>query len=522
MKLNSPQRDFLKAALIFALMIGLGGCAGSTKMSRTQAGERALRAHPAIVGKAALTQALDAILQDSVLAATNTGIKVVRLRDREVLYQQNSHKLFHPASNMKLFTAAAALKFLGPAYRFSTSVATDSAAALTDTLSGDLYLIGSGDPSFDTGNLAQLVEALHNLGIRYITGKIICDDTRLDDTRYGEGWMWDDQPYTNFSPISALTINGNNIDVFSRAGEIAAPAKIRTSPNTRFVQILNESVTVDSAKYAQLMSDTLADHQPYSVLRRWREQTNIFDATGYLIAGSPEARRAFNIVEPSRYFGTLFKEACERTGIKIAGRAVRGVAPQNAQILAIQHSDPVATLIAKMNKPSANLYAELLLKAVGAHIEGAPGTAEKGKKVLNDMLAEWGVDVEAIRFSDGSGVSRYGLLSSDVIIALLVNMYDNFSVRNEFIASLPIAGVDGTLGSRMQGMAAEGVVHAKTGSLNGVSTLAGYTTAQDGEVLAFSIMMSHFVGSARPFRAVQDRICDALTRYLENARLTEH
>ena len=174
-----------------------------------------------------------------------------------------------------------------------------------------------------------------------------------------------------------------------------------------------------------------------------------------------------------------------------------------------------------MNKPSDNLYAELLLKVVGAQVEGTPGSAEKGKKVLNKLLAEMGVDVEAIRFSDGSGVSRYGLLSPDAIISLLANMYQNFSVRNEFIASLPIAGVDGTLSRRMKGMAAEGIVHAKTGSLGGVSTLAGYTTADDGEVLAFSIMMSHFVGSTWPFRAVQDRICDALTRYRERSPSAE-
>ena len=519
--MNKNKTTFFKIACVLALAASLAGCAGSAKVSRTPASRPAALAQPAIVGKAALVRALDAILQDSVLAASTTGIKVVRLSDGAVLFQQNSQKLFHPASNMKLFTAAAALNFLGPAYRFTTTVATDSAATVGDTLRHNVYLIGSGDPSFDSGNLAQMIDALHGQGIRYIDGEVICDDTFLDDLRYGEGWMWDDQPYSGFSPIGALTINLNSIEIFSRPGENGQPAKIRTSPSTRYVQILNESTTVDSATFAQLMSDTLENHPRYSVLRRWREQTNIFDASGYVPDGSAERRSAQNIVEPALYFGTLFKEACARAGIHITGGVSRGAAPENAAVLVTHDSDPVATLVANMNKPSDNLYAELLLKAVGTHAKGTPGTADKGKEALDVMLSGWGVNTEAIRISDGSGVSRYGLLSPDAIIKLLTKMYENFSVRSEFIASLPIAGVDGTLANRMKGTAAEGVVHAKTGSLGGVSTLAGYTTAQDGEVLAFSIMMSHFVGSAWPYRTVQDRICDALTRYIESAPFVE-
>jgi D-alanyl-D-alanine carboxypeptidase/D-alanyl-D-alanine-endopeptidase (penicillin-binding protein 4) len=492
----------------------LFGCAGSSKISRTE------HAKPAnandilpIVGKQALATALDTILQDSVLSATTAGVKVVRISDGEVLFQQNSNKLFHPASNMKLLTAAAALLHLGPEYRFQTTVATDSAVAFSDTLFGNIYLAGTGDPSFDSGDLAEIVEILHSKGIRYIAGDIVCDDTWLDDMRYGEGWMWDDQPYTYSSPIGALTINGNNIEFFVQPGDSGTPAKIRFMPQTRYIQILNESITIDNVEYQKLLSDTMRVFEPFSVLRRWREQNNLFDAKGYIVNGAGERRISMNIVEPTLYFGTLFKEACERSGVKIGGWIVRGLAPENAIPLAIHESAPVVTLVANMNKPSDNLYAELLLKAVGAQVKGKPGTAQKGKEAISEMLSGFGIDVTKIRISDGSGVSRYGLLSPDVIVALLIDVYNNFSIRNEFIASLPIAGVDGTLENRMKDMVAERIVHAKTGSISGVSTLSGYTTSQDGEVLAFSIMMSHFAGSIRPFREVQDRMCDVLTRY---------
>lgn len=508
------RKFFVKCGFwLFAIFL-LAGCVSSSKVSRTEHAKPASAndIHP-IFGKQALATALDTILQDSVLNATTTGLKVVRISDGKVLFQQNSNKLFHPASNMKLFTAAAALLHLGPEYRFQTTVATDSATALSDTLFGNIYLIGTGDPSFETGDLAEMVEILRSKGIRYIAGNIVCDDSRIDDVRYGEGWMWDDQPSTNASPIGALTINGNNIEFFVQPGDSGTPARIRFMPQTRYVQIVNESVSIDSVEYQTMLSDTMRVFERFSVLRRWREHNNIFDVKGYIVNGAWERRISMNIVEPSLYFGTLFKEACERSGIKSGGRIVLDFAPENNTPLAIHESDPVTTLVANMNKPSDNLYAELLLKAVGAYVKGKPGTSDKGKEVIQEMLSGFGIDMTKIRISDGSGVSRYGLLSPDVIVALLINMYNNFSVRNEFIASLPIAGVDGTLENRMQGMAAKRIVHAKTGSLGGVSTLSGYTTSQDGEVLAFSIMMSHFVGSARPFRDLQDRICDVLTRY---------
>ncbi|MFQ5629080.1 MAG: D-alanyl-D-alanine carboxypeptidase/D-alanyl-D-alanine-endopeptidase [bacterium] len=504
-----------KTSLLILIIYFLSGCASGSKTIHTPTADAThARDIQPIIGKQALTNSINTILQDTVLAATTTGIKVVRISDGELLFQCDSHKLFHPASNMKLFTSAMALLYLGPEYRFITSVAIDSDAAISDTLHGDIFLIGTGDPSFQTGDLAEIVEALRSRGIRYISGNVVCDDSRLDDLRYGRGWTFDDQPWTYAAPIGALTINGNSLEILTTPGPDSGSAAIsRLVPQTKYVQIINESTTLDSAMYRQILSDTSSSFENFSVLRRWREQNNIVDIKGMLVENSEEQSWRLNIVDPTSHFGALFREYCERRGIKTSGGIIRGVTPENAHILAKHSSDPVATLAAKMNKPSDNLYAELLLKAVGAHVKGKPGTAAKGMEVLDKTLAEWGIDVIKIRFADGSGLSRYGLLSPDVIVALLTNMYKNFSVRNEFIASLPIAGVDGTLRNRMKGMAAERIVHAKTGTLSGVTTLSGFTTSQDGEVLAFSIMMSHFVGSARPFRDVQDRICDVLTRY---------
>ena len=159
------------------------------------------------------------------------------------------------------------------------------------------------------------------------------------------------------------------------------------------------------------------------------------------------------------------------------------------------------------------LIAELLLKTIGAEIKGTPGTGEKGLLAISGFLNEIGVDAGHYTLADGSGGSRYNLVTASLLTDLLVYMFRNFAVMPEYLASLPVGGVDGTLAWRMGGMKAEGVLRAKTGTLRGVTTLAGYTVTADGEMVAFSILVSNYLGSANPRRALQDKIGDILTRF---------
>ena len=166
-----------------------------------------------------------------------------------------------------------------------------------------------------------------------------------------------------------------------------------------------------------------------------------------------------------------------------------------------------------MNKPSDNLIAELLLKTIGAELRGVPGTAKKGLGAISNLLGEIGVARGYYTFADGSGVSRYNLVTASLLTDLLVYMFRNFAVMPEYLASLPVGGVDGTLTRRMRGMSAEGVLRAKTGTLRGLTALAGYTVTADGETVAFSILVSNYLGSASPRRTLQDKIGDILTQF---------
>ena len=211
--------------------------------------------------------------------------------------------------------------------------------------------------------------------------------------------------------------------------------------------------------------------------------------------------------------GYLLKNELIEKGIEMTGDVVPRTVPLEARTVAKHLSPPLADIIKLMNKPSDNWIAELLFKAMGAEVMGEPGTWQKGRDAINEFLEEITGEPPAHRFVDGSGLSRYNLLNAELLTQLLVYMYHNFELMPEYLASLPIAGVDGTLGNRMQGVYAEKVLRAKTGTLSGVSALAGYTVTADDEVFAFGILISHYVGSATPARDIQDQIGNYLTGF---------
>jgi PBP4 family serine-type D-alanyl-D-alanine carboxypeptidase len=163
-------------------------------------------------------------------------------------------------------------------------------------------------------------------------------------------------------------------------------------------------------------------------------------------------------------------------------------------------------MVVNLNKISDNLSAENTLKTIGAEKISTPGSARKGIWVVNAFLNRVGIDTTKYFMVDGSGVSHYNLLHADMFVELLKYMYKDKAVFPLFYASLPIAGQDGSLRGRMRGTKAERHLHATTGSIRGVSSLSGYVTTADGEMLVFSMLMQNFIGSNRPYRDAQDKI----------------
>ena len=454
---------------------------------------------------------IEAILSDPLLASSNIGIKVVSLGTGEVLYEKNSKKLYHPASTMKLITAATALIKLGPNYRFHTTLYM---GYLEDNqISRNIYLKGRGDPMFDSDDLEGMVERLVEMDTKDLPGDIVVDETYFDVIRRGKGWMWDDGPIGGYYPhLSALTINRNGVVVhISPGSKIDDPVRVHLDPPTQYMKIVNEATTVGHSEKTRL-----------TVKRKeGSTEANVLIINGVMAIGQAEMNRRVDVLDPALYCGTLLREMLAKRGVTLQGRVRYGEVPEGTAEIITHVSPPLSRILWEMNKPSDNLIAELLLKTIGAELGGTPGTAEKGLGAISNFLGEIGMDWEHYTLADGSGVSRYNLVTASLLTDLLVYMFRNFAVMPEYLAALPVGGVDGTLRRRMRGMKAEGVLRAKTGTLRGLTALAGYTITADGETVAFSIIMSNYHGPVSPRRVLQDKIGDILTRFSRHASYEE-
>ena len=452
---------------------------------------------------------IEATLSDPLLASSNVGMKVVSLETGEVLYEKDAEKLYHPASTMKLITAATALVKLGPNYRFHTTLYTDP---VEDNL-GNIYLKGGGDPMFDSDDLEKMVEKLVGMDTQDLQGDIVVDETYFDAVRWGKGWMWDDGPIGGYYPHqSALTINRNGVHLrISPGTEVDDPVRVHLDPPTQYMKIVNEATTVGHSKKTRL-----------TIKRKdGSTEANVLMIDGVMAIGQAAMNRRVDVLAPALYCGTLLREMLAKRGVSLQGSVRYGKVPEEA-VTIIEHISPaLSRIVWEMNKPSDNLIAELLLKTIGAELRGVPGTAKKGLGAISNLLGEIGIDRGYYTFADGSGVSRYNLVTASLLTDLLVYMFRNFAVMPEYLASLPVGGVDGTLTRRMRGMTAEGVLRAKTGTLRGLTALAGYTVTADAEKVVFSILVSNYLGSASSRRVLQDKIGDTLTRFSRQDSYTE-
>ncbi|WP_291411961.1 D-alanyl-D-alanine carboxypeptidase/D-alanyl-D-alanine-endopeptidase [Actinophytocola sp.] len=430
---------------------------------------------------------LDAILGDPGLAGADVGL-VVRTLDGEVVYQRSGDRRQQPASNAKLVTSAAAMEILGADYRFTTTVASP-ARQRGPVLDGDLYLKGTGDPTMLAADYDALAKQVRDRGITFVRGKLVADDTWFDDTRLGLGWAWDDEPFYYNAQVSALTaapdgdFDAGSIIIEVTPGANGKKATVTTEPPTGYVTIESSATTG-----APGSSNTI------SVDRR--HGNNTFTVTGSIPAGGAATTEWMAVWEPTGYAAELFRDALTAHGVRVLGPTTRAATPAGARPLATRDSMPLRELLVPFLKLSNNLHAEILTKAMG-RAAADEGSWTAGRNAIAGTLPGFGVQGR-LSLVDGSGLSRMDQIAPDQLAALLAG-----AARRPWFPTwyeaLPIAGkadrlVGGTLRSRMRGTAAEGTVHAKTGSLTGVSGLSGYVDTAAGERLVFSMVSNNYIG----------------------------
>ncbi|MEU0565801.1 D-alanyl-D-alanine carboxypeptidase/D-alanyl-D-alanine-endopeptidase [Nonomuraea sp. NPDC005983] len=451
-------------------------------------------------GVADLTQDINQILADSRLTIARAGVVVKSAANGEELYATDAGKLMTPASNTKLFTSAAAAEALGLDYRFPTTVLNTGRKA-GSVLTGDLVLRGTGDPTMLAEDYDALAAKVAEAGVKVVTGKLVADDTWFDSVRLGTDWAWDDETAYYAAQISALTASPDrDYDAGSVIVSVAASGdkvKVTTTPETDYLKIVNKA-TVGSE------TDVLIERQ---------HSTNTVVITGTV---ADPYQEWVAVDDPTRYVSSLFRKALAKHGVTVLGPTVTGAAPAGASELAKHESMPLSELLVPFLKLSNNMHAEILTKAMGRKVADQ-GTWAAGLKVSTDFAKANGVQVLNMR--DGSGLSRRDGFSPGSIAQLLTAVRGKPWFKTWYDA-LPIAGnadrfVGGTLRSRMRGTPAAGNVHAKTGSLTGVTSLSGYVTSAEGEPLVFSIMLNQYL-SGSP-KDIEDKIAVRLAQFSRSA-----
>lgn len=443
-----------------------------------------------------LADRVDSLFYSDFFKASQAGISVYDLTENKPLYKHKEKLLLRPASNQKILTTAAAYLFLGKDYNFKTSV-YHTGEIKDSVCQGDVYFIGGFDPDFTAQNLDSVVKEIKRFGINKINGNLYADVSAMDSLFWGEGWMWNDDPEPYEAYLTPLCINKNSIQVISSVKESGKPAEIELLPPTKYLQIQNSTSVIDSGK------------KTLFVTRDWLNRKNTILANGNLTKTSRPDTTAVNVFNPTNYFLTLARESFERNGISFSGKidtlTLRGEA---IEIFTFKRS--IQNVIRRTNKVSDNLSAEMVLRALGLKF-GKPSSADKGIKFVDSLISLAGLNPKNYRIADGSGLSYYNLVSPELLCEVLKFYYYQPDLYERLFNSFPVSGIDGTLSNRMKNGSAFKRVHAKTGTISGVSSLSGYIESKNNHLIVFSILIQNFVGPSSQARKIQDKICEIIS-----------
>ncbi|TDC93873.1 D-alanyl-D-alanine carboxypeptidase/D-alanyl-D-alanine-endopeptidase [Actinomadura sp. 7K507] len=453
-------------------------------------GAAAVPAHAAPAGD--LADDLDAILQDDRLQGATVDVVVRDAETGGVLYDRNGDGQVTPASNNKLQTSAAAFGILGPGYRFRTAVGVKG---------GNLYLKGTGDTTMRAAEYDRLAAAVAAEGITTIKGDLVADDTWFDAKRTPADWDPADLQYAYAGQTSALTVSPNDdfdagsIEISlvpgARKGE---PVRAGLTPDTDVVKIDNRAVTGAPGSPSTLEVDR-------------SNGSNTIVVTGSHPAGGQPTSVLRTVEGPTLYAADVFRKALKAHGVQVAGTTERGKTPAGVKKIATRTSMPLSELATPFLKLSNNVMAETLVKAIGRKVRGK-GAWEAGLPAITAYLGRLGVDTAQVTLTDGSGLSRGNHTTATQLSTLLRNVRKRPWFPTWYDA-LPIAGrpgplVGGTLAGRMRDTAAAGNVHAKTGTMTGVTGLSGYVKDPGGRTLVFSSVFNGYSGGAP--KDIEDKI----------------
>jgi D-alanyl-D-alanine carboxypeptidase/D-alanyl-D-alanine-endopeptidase (penicillin-binding protein 4) len=462
------------------------------------------------VGTRALRHAIDSVVDAPEFANGHWGVLVVNTRG-DTLYSHNAGKLFMPASNQKILTSAVAFTQLGPDYRYRTSFVAHGAIE-GGVLNGDLGVVGRGDPSVSDHMqvdamipLLAIADSLVARGVTRIRGKVLAEGNAFPQSVLGFGWSYDDFEDDYSAPTDELLFNEGFTNVVVHAGARAGDSvRVETKPTRSWPRLRVSAATVAPV----VMPADTTQPPPTRPEITIRKDTLTGDVlVGGTIAAGDSATLAVTHRDPDAAYIAAFREALATRGITIGDDAV----PATTQDTVVtMWSPPLRDILKPFMKPSQNQIGEMLFKTLG--LERATPTAQTARVIVEQQLLAWGAAPSGFIVRDGSGLSRYDYVSPETIVHVLDAMRRDTAFAAYYDA-MPIAGVDGTIRTRMRGTPAAANVHAKTGSVAQARSLSGYVRALSGDTLMFSILANNWSVPAGRVTAAADSIAARLASY---------
>lgn len=402
---------------------------------------------------------------------SKTSVAVIDVESGKQLAGHQADLTLNPASCAKIVTSAAALTTLGADYRFRTNFYTDR--PLSGGSTGTLYVAGTGDPMLVNEAIDAMAKHMYKNGIRHVAGNIIIDNSFFDSYDFPRKGGNDTRAYT--AKTSATAVNFNSVEVQITPGtKKGALATVATNPPTDYFRIVNKVITGGKPRLG--------------ISLKPENGRDLLTVIGRISpkAGTQEFYRS--VTNPAIYAGEVIKYFLEQNGVKVDGVVKEGKAPSNSSLLVTEQSEPLSEIVKAMNKKSNNFIAEQMLKHLGAAKYGTPGSTAKGVRAVEDYLSSIGIPKGSYEFENGSGLSEVTQISAAQLVKVLQAAHKNRKISEAFENSLSILGVDGTTKKWHFAPSLTGRILVKTGTINGVSTLAGFVPLPNGHLGAFAIL----------------------------------
>ncbi len=436
------------------------------------------------------------------------AIYVRRVDQAQPLVAHQAAQPMNPASTMKLLTTYAGLERLGPAYAWKTEVYATNPVK-EGVLDGDLVLKGYGDPALTLPSFWELLRNLRRTGLREIRGDLVLDLGYFEPMATDPG-SFDGEPWRAYNATpDALLVNfkATRFDFHVEQEHVVVTA----DPDMPQLKLVNRLALNDGA------CNDWKKHLAYRVTNEADQVAVNFDGGYARACGDKDL--SLSLFDDSRYVHQLFAQLWHEQGGLLAGKVRTGSASPQAQLLLQTVSPPLADVVRMINKNSNNLMAKQLLLTLGAEAGGPPATAEKGAAAVRGWLAAKGMEMPELVLENGAGLSRIERISAEHLGELLISAW-NSPVMAEFMSSLPIVAVDGTMEHRLQNTMVAGEGHLKTGSLEGVRALAGYLRDQEGRRWVVVFIVNHAQAAAS--REAQDALLQWLYERTESKQAKSH